>query len=847
MKNLSYQFPRKLKIAVVLSGGGARGLAHIGVLKALEKHQIPIDLIVGTSIGSLVGGFYAAGYSPEGLQRILKTIDWENIFSEEVYRTNLFWSQKSEPRRHVLELRFDKGIPYIPSSLTQGQKIFDLIYSSLLKANFQAANNFDNLRIPFRAVATDLVSGKKVVLKNGNLAEAISASLTYPLIFAPVEWDGMLLVDGGIRDNLPVDVAVEAGANLTLAVDVTSPLHASEDLQSPLKLADQVTTIMMREPTLESRKMADVLIEPEVGTHGATDFSQIDSLIKIGYNATIQMMDSIKKIVTRKQNTFWGPNEYLGKVGEVKISGLVNTGLDTLIRDMVTRSGYSLYLYDLYQDLHLFYDSGLLSHASVVLQGEPSAYIVEFRLQENPVVKQVVVEGVQLYPESVIHEIIQIPLNEVLNFKRLFSAIEKLRNFYIQSGYSLARILEVRWEPVSGQIILVIDEGRIGKIEAVGNKITKDNIIFREFPLREGEVFNARAVVEGIRNIHSTRLFDRVTLNVRRRQTVSDLIIKVKEKKYFLMRLGGNASLERKGKVFLEFAEDNLFGRGLKASVWGSIGELERNAEFRVFTVRLFNTLLTTRLSLYYKERWDRFYQNYLRRGDYLSIRRGARFILGQQIERLGSITAEVRIDGISVHSAEELFPHRGRYRIRSLVFRSIVDKRDKLPFPDKGIYNRWFWETGNQRILGGTEAFTRFHIALEGYYPFYDSFNYHIKAAGGSADLTLPFPEFYDLGGMREFPGLYEREQFGRQMVYLQNELRYKIKWRLPIEFYVGLNYNIGAVWKTSEEPIQKQDFLTSVGGFLAVNSVFGPIWLGYGHLTGKRDLLYFSVGYEF
>ena len=118
LKNLSYYSPKSLKVAIVLSGGGARGLAHLGVIKALEEHKIPIDLIVGSSIGSVIGGFYAAGYPAEELIKIFKQIDWQDMFSDETHRTNLFWSQKSTPRQHFLELRFDKGIPYIPPALS---------------------------------------------------------------------------------------------------------------------------------------------------------------------------------------------------------------------------------------------------------------------------------------------------------------------------------------------------------------------------------------------------------------------------------------------------------------------------------------------------------------------------------------------------------------------------------------------------------------------------------------------------------------------------------------------------------------------------------------------------------
>ena len=831
IKNIDFRVPRKLKLALVLSGGGARGFAHIGVLKALEEEHITVHLIVGCSIGSLIGGFYAAGYNADQLTRIVKSIDWSNLYSDETYRTNLFWAQKSEPRRHQLELRFDRGIPYIPSSISPGQKIFDTIYSRLQRATFQAANDFDRLRISFRAVATDLISGRRVVLGKGDLAEAISASSAVPLLFAPVEWDGMWLADGGIRDNLPVDVALENGADLTLAVDVTSPLRTPQEMRSPWQIADQVTTIMMQEPTRESRQLADLVIFPPVENHSASNFSDIDSLIEAGYRAALQNIDSIKKLIAIRQKKLWGENEYLGRVGKITVVGLKNVKLDSLEKNMFTHPQQSLYLYDIYRDLYRFHRTGLFSDAYVLLRGSASNSTVEFHLTENPVIKKIEFRNHSVIPDSVLRAKVNIPVNTILNLADLFERLDSLRTFYVQSGYSLADVKQIVYHPQNQSLSIEMEEGHIEKIVIDGNKKTRDYIILREFPLKEGEIFRTRPAVQGVRNIYSTGLFQRVNLNIMPGNSGYIIKIKVKEKKYLLMRLGGSASLERKGKVFLELAEDNLFGREMKLSIWGGIGDLDRQAEFKIYSVRLFNSLFTYRLLFYYRERWDRYYRDFSLVGNYLTIRRGVRFILGQQIERLGLISAEIRWDGISIHSKESRFPHSDDYKIRSLIIRSVVDKRDKLPFPDRGIYNRWFWESGNQRLLQSSTAFTRFFISLEGYYPLTGRLNYHIGASGG----------------MDNFPGLYERERFGRQMVHFGNELRYKFRWRLPIDFYLSVNFHVGATWSSTEEPVNRSDFLTSVGASAAVNSIFGPLRVTYGYLNRHRSMFYFSIGYDF
>ena len=192
-------------------------------------------------------------------------------------------------------------------------------------------------------------------------------------------------------------------------------------------------------------------------------------------------------------------------------------------------------------------------------------------------------------------------------------------------------------------------------------------------------------------------------------------------------------------------------------------------------------------------------------------------------------------------------FPYGDKYRIRTITVRSVVDRRDKLPFPDRGIYNRWYWENGIKSILGGNTSFTKFYISLEGYYPVFSSLVYRISASGGVGDNTVPFSEFFSLGGMDEFPGLYQRELLGRQVFSWNNELRYRVSWNMPLELFIGMSFNLGSTWENTEDPISFSDLLTSWGSYVAINSLIGPIKLAYGHIPDVRDLIYFSIGYEF
>ncbi|NIU01932.1 MAG: BamA/TamA family outer membrane protein, partial [Nitrosopumilaceae archaeon] len=291
----------------------------------------------------------------------------------------------------------------------------------------------------------------------------------------------------------------------------------------------------------------------------------------------------------------------------------------------------------------------------------------------------------------------------------------------------------------------------------------------------------------------------------------------------------------------------NFLGTGIKFSTMGAIGDFLRRANSSLYTTRLFNTYLTTRLSFYYNEREDRYYENFERKGNYLTIRRGAKFMIGQQIGRLGLISLQFRLENIHINGDNQNFPYADHYRLRSFIVRSEVDKRDRLPFPQKGIYNRWFWETGNQRVLGGNTSFTRIFLGLEGYYQFLKYFNYHPYLYAGSADITLPFSEFFTFGGQLNFPGLHEREKFGRQFMMTGIGLRYQINWELPIEAYVLANYSIGGAWERPDEEIQTSDFFHSLSLSFALNSIIGPIQMTHSRLIDERSLFYLSFGFEF
>jgi predicted acylesterase/phospholipase RssA len=293
-------------VALVLSGGGARGLAQIGTLKALEKAGIRPDLIVGTSMGAIIGSLYAAGYSADSIERLALALDWADIFTNAPPRKDLLMSQKRESGNYLFEMRMDKNLNVLlPQSISDGQIFYHALAPKLAAAQFHCGTSFDSLPIPLRIVTTDIVTGRKVVFSKGNLAMAIRASCGFPLVFSPVDDDSMLLMDGGLMSNIPVSTSIEEFPGLyVIAVDVTSPLWNKEELANPARLVDQIVNIGLTKQKSEEKKLAGTVVTPDLEGFLNTDFTRMDTIIARGYAATERSLEKIKNDVLSTAGTY---------------------------------------------------------------------------------------------------------------------------------------------------------------------------------------------------------------------------------------------------------------------------------------------------------------------------------------------------------------------------------------------------------------------------------------------------------------------------------------------------------------------------------------------------------------
>lgn len=362
------------RVGLVLSGGGARGAAHIGALKALEELHIPIDAIVGTSGGALAGGLYASGMSPVEIQHLLLSTDWEKMFQDAPDRNNLSWRRKKDNGKYIpnLELGLKDGKFMMPTGLSAGRKISFLLHRALLRNG--GIRDFNNLRIPFRAIATDLTTGNMVVLSHGDLANALRASMSVPGAIAPYELDGHLLVDGGLVRNLPVDVMMhQMNVDIIIAVNVAKGLFPKKSLNSALAVSQQMITIMLlkdENTQLALLKGSDVYIKPELGDMAASDFAHMAQTIEPGRRATLSQQTALRKLSVPEQQYALFLN-HLRKsplssqmVDFVNVSDKSGLAPKVLLSRIKTKTGEVLNLTTLQRDLDRIYQIGAFESVS---------------------------------------------------------------------------------------------------------------------------------------------------------------------------------------------------------------------------------------------------------------------------------------------------------------------------------------------------------------------------------------------------------------------------------------------------------------------------------------------------
>lgn len=377
-------------VSLALSGGGARGISHIGVLKALEELRIPVAGIAGTSVGSFVGGLYACGYRVDEIESVFLRTNWDDIiFNDQVSRRQLPYRRKGDFERYLFdfEVGIRRGQFVLPSGLIYGQKFSLLLSSLFLRCSNES--DFSKLGIPFRAVASDLESGQPVIFRSGYLPDSVRASTAYPGFFSPVEIEGRVLLDGGSTNNLPVDIAQEFRAKQILAVDVSSPLHSIDKLSSFLDITDQIVTIMMRRTTNQQISKASFVVTPSLADESTFSYNTIDRLIQAGYDAVMLQRKTLSQLSVSEENyQNWQKARYRepyspAQVSEIRIHGHGRVDPKTLLRQMSTQPHQKFDSETLEEDLTRIYSLGDFERTDFRFTKEENRDVLNIRAVEK--------------------------------------------------------------------------------------------------------------------------------------------------------------------------------------------------------------------------------------------------------------------------------------------------------------------------------------------------------------------------------------------------------------------------------------------------------------------------------
>ncbi|MBN2104411.1 patatin-like phospholipase family protein [bacterium] len=826
------------RIALALSGGGARGIAQIGVLKVLERHGIPIDGITGTSMGAIIGGLYAIGYTAHDLDSLARQIAWDEIIRDTPPRQQLFLAEKAERSRHLFQLRFQGFSPDIQSAFTSGVKFNQLLSELIWKARYPVSRNFDDLAIPFRAITTDLLTGEKVVLSEGSLIEALRASMAIPLLFTPVRKNGAWLVDGGLVQNLPVDDARNLKCDLIIAVDTSSKLRIENNLKAPWEIADQVTTIMSQESIEAQYQKADIGIQPLLEELSNTDFSKIDDIIQVGEKAAEAKIYLIDSLLSKRDLKF---SDRICPVKYITVSGCQYETAAYYLNKLNLDTRYPISTNDIRWSAHKLYQSDLLTN--ITASYDTSQHILHFQVSETPRIKRIVISGNHEYSDSLLLSLIETRPHQRIRIQQGKKDLRKLLAYYQGAGFTLVRL---RSSAVQDHVLYIdLNEGKIDKVKIRGLDITKPFVIQRELTINKGELFNIAKVNQSVQNIYSTGYFEDVRFEVVPQENDYRLIFHVTEQKFSLARVGLKYDLERRSKGFIEVVQDNIWGIGAEGTLTGLLGSKDEQLKGSLRADRLYTSFLTSKLEIGYNRSQYDYYLDHKIQGSYKLSQLYATFGAGRQMQRLGTVFAEIRSEIFNIQADSSVAVNPDKKFIQTVCIRSEVDTRDRMPFPSRGKYHRLEYET-SARFLGSEIDFIKLSSWLESYYPIHRDFVFHPKFFWGTSGLNTPFSKQFRMGGLNSFIGLPDYAWIGKRNLLLSSTLRYRLPVRQLVKSYLSIRYDFGGIWEKYAK-INLDDFKHGIGIILSMNTLVGPLHLAAGRMSDGQHQYYFSLGHHF
>ena len=827
--------PPKYKFALALSGGGARGLAQIGVLKALDEAGLRPDLIVASSMGSIIGGLYACGYTPDEILKFAKSVDWSRVSSNTTARSALFVSQKDNPKGYIFDMRLDKNFrPVLPNSISNGQIFYDVLTDKTAPALYHAGLDFDKLPVSLRVVATDILSGTRVVFREGSLTRAIRASCSAPLAFSPVEFDGMMLMDGGLTSNIPIQAAAEEEPAVIVASDVTSPLWQREALDNPVRFMEQLVSIGVEQNKKSERQDADLIIKPRLLGISNTDFSNIDLLAERGYKAALDAVPVIG-----------------AKLGKSVTPAPAEPRAEKVSVVMRDRTGQ------------------IITRADSVLINMDMAELVTTN-----------------------NELVTTNNNELVttNSQLVTTNIEKfspqLRALLMKNGLEFAAIDSLK---INGGILNIYAEpATIKEVRVYGNNKTSKRILLTAGNLKPGGRLESSAIGRGIRSLYATELFENVRVETEPDMRVN---IYVKEKEYWRVRGGLRYDEFHQGEGFIEPAYENLLGRGITSALHLQYGSKKTKYALDLSTNLLIASNWATNWRLQIFTASERLYNREIippdpdapeTRSSAASIaitedilgKSGVSLIAGGQLGKFVSLEFGAKMETFQVvetnHSIIEEFGFRNS--LPYFLVRLNSDSRDFVPFTTHGgKYIVTAGMAGEVIGLGGEYEFVKVDGSFTHYFTIFGRHTFQPQVILGWASASLPDAEKFYLGGaipeqnyrdadvynIISFMGLTPRKISSDLFALAHLEYRLKIL----KNFYFTAAVDWARLWEFEEfystDPEVNGTSRNPLGaGFgFTYQTPLGPIRLSYGQLIPYRSspaieskpVVYFSAGYDF
>ena len=841
--------PRTPKVALVLSGGGARGFAHLGVLRAWEELHLPLDALVGTSIGGTLGGLYAAGYSADSLIKIALATNWTELFASGPPRRDLFLSRRHEKDEALIELRFDGWMPRIPTALTTGQELTHFVTDLTRAADYRIDGDFDKLTPPLRVVSVDIVTGERVVIGTGHMADALRSTVAVPLAFTPWESQGRLLVDGGLRDPIPVEVAYEEmGADLVVAVDVTFPLQSREQLTNAMALANQATSIMVLERQRQQIEMADYYIRPNLDSLSNSDFSSIQTSIDKGYKSAWPVLSKLREELDLMAEGLAPADSTVPDTARADSTQTRSTPPDTAVQaewlitksspDSVTwvASGSRVTVKALESRIAAELAGGRYSALDATLVSHSDSAELHWNARTFPPVYSVEVTGNTLLPDSQLLAIARTLAGPVLSGRDLKVVTDSIEGLYHRANYPLVSADSVSVDS-SGKLTISIHENLVASVSVEGLKRTRKSFILGSLPDMQGKPLSSRDLASGVNSLYATGLFSSVSAHTSHTANGPEVRLKVEEQHFTRLRFGAHWYEQFLAEAFAELADVNLFGMGHHAALYGMYGDLRYHLEASVGADRLAFTYLTYLVRIYHRhEEWPLYVLATKLPYSLLFERTGGRLSVGQQIRRFGLVSVGLRVEDVDDYLEPNL--KYTPWHLRTVFVQADLDTFDRFPVPKSGYRQRIVIEQAVE-ALGGNTQFTKFSVDLEAVLPLAKEHVALLGGAAGTSDSWLPESERYLLGGRSTFFGLHTGE--GRGDYFWRSHAA--LRMHNGGTRYITLQYNLGNVW-TYDAEVDVFDVIHGVGAAYTVDSPLGPLDLGAGISTDRSVVWYLNLG---